>query len=429
MNNKKRMISIIAGILAAVMLLGLIAGILPTLVDAKNASSSEIKNQIDALEDEKAEIDKKIKELESQLSDNLNEMEAIVAQKDIIDQEIFMLHEKVININSQIAAYSQLIADKQGELEKAEIELEEMRIKHRERLRAMEEEGDMSYWTVIFEAEDFSDLLDRFTMVEELQEADEKRIREMSEAAKEVAAAKAELQAEKEALETMKKELEESQESLKEKRLEADKLLTELLATGDEYQALLDKAEDESHKLQDEIADKEVEYDEAKDREYQQWLSTSIPPTTAKPSYSGGGTAGSANIDGAGITWLIPVNYTYFSSPYGYRVHPVYGTWKFHAGVDLAAASGTPIIASRAGRVKWATYDWSSGYYVTLDHLDGFETKYLHMTHYIVSQGEYVNAGQVIGYVGSTGTSTGPHLHFGVYYNGSSVNPANYINF
>jgi murein DD-endopeptidase MepM/ murein hydrolase activator NlpD len=95
--------------------------------------------------------------------------------------------------------------------------------------------------------------------------------------------------------------------------------------------------------------------------------------------------------------------------------------------VDLAAASGTPIIASRGGRVKIATYDWSAGYYVSIDHLDGFETKYMHMTHYVVSEGEYVAPGQVIGYVGSTGTSTGPHLHFSVYYNGSSVNPANYI--
>ncbi len=429
MNSKKRMISIIAGILVVVMVLGLVAGILPTLVGAADASSSEIKNQINALEDEKDEIDGNIKELEGQLSANLTEMEAIVAQKNIIDQEIFLYHEKIVNINSQIAAYGQLIADKQEELELAESDLAQMRAKHQDRLRAMEEEGDISYWTVIFEAENFSDLLDRFAMVEELQEADEKRIQEMSDAAAAVVAAKAELETEKAALETMKTELEAAQATLSEKRLEADKLLTDLLATGDEYQALLDEAEEESDRLQKEIANKEVEYDEAKDREYKAWLATSVPPSTTSPSYSNGGNAGDSNIDATGITWLVPVNYTRFSSPYGYRIHPVYGTWRFHAGVDLAAASGTPIVASRAGRVKYATYDSSSGYYVTLDHLDGFETKYLHMTHYVVAAGDYVSAGQVIGYVGSTGTSTGPHLHFGVYYNGSSVNPANYINF
>ena len=426
MNNKKRMISVVAGILVLVMILGLVAGIVPILADAAT-SSSELKQQLQALEKDKNKIDKEISKLEGQLSDNLSEMEEIVAQKNIIDQEIFMLHEKSTNINSQITAYSQLIADKQLELEKAEEALEQMHAVHQSRLRAIEEEGEMSYWSVIFEAEDFSDMLDRFTMVQELQDADNKRIEEMSKAAQIVATAKGELETEKASLESMKKELEDSQKVMEKKRLEADKLLQDLLATGKEYEDLLDKAEQESEDLLNKISDKEVEYDEAKDREYRQWLSTSVPPTTAKPTYSNGGVGGSANIDGTGITWLIPCNYTQLTSPYGYRVHPVYGDWRFHSGVDLSAPTGTPVIASRAGRVKWATYDWSSGYYVVLDHLDGFETKYLHMTHYVVSEGEYVNAGQVIGYVGSTGTSTGPHLHFSVYYNGSSVNPVNYM--
>lgn len=425
MNNKK-LISVVAGVLVLVMILGLVAGIVPILADAAT-SSSELKQQLQALEKDKNKIDKEISKLEGQLSDNLSEMEEIVAQKNIIDQEIFMLHEKSTNINSQITAYSQLIADKQLELEKAEEELEQMHAVHQSRLRAIEEEGEMSYWSVIFEAEDFSDMLDRFTMVQELQDADNKRIEEMSKAAQTVATAKGELETEKASLEAMKKELEDSQKVMEKKRLEADKLLQDLLATGKEYEDLLDKAEQESEDLLNKISDKEVEYDEAKDREYRQWLSTSVPPTTAKPTYSNGGVGGSANIDGTGITWLIPCNYTQLTSPYGYRVHPVYGDWRFHSGVDLSAPTGTPIIASRAGRVKWATYDWSSGYYVVLDHLDGFETKYLHMTHYVVAEGEYVNAGQVIGYVGSTGTSTGPHLHFSVYYNGSSVNPVNYM--
>ena len=284
----------------------------------------------------------------------------------------------------------------------------------------------MTYWSVVLEASDFSDLLDRWAMAREIRSADIARIKQMDEAAKVVEAAKEELVSQKAGLEEMKAELAVSQEELEEKRIEADKLLEDLLATGAEYEALLDEAEQSVEDLMNQIDEKEEEYDEAKDREYLAWLATSIPPTTAAPSYSGG-TAGSANVVG-NVTWLIPCDYTRFSSPYGYRIHPVYGDWRFHSGVDLAAPSGTPIIASRAGRVKTTTYDWASGYYVTLDHLDGFETKYLHMTHYIVSEGEYVNAGQVIGYVGSTGTSTGAHLHFGVYYNGSSVNPANYIN-
>ena len=105
----------------------------------------------------------------------------------------------------------------------------------------------------------------------------------------------------------------------------------------------------------------------------------------------------------------------------------MYGYKKFHYGVDLAASSGTPIKATRAGTVTVAKYSSSAGYYVTLDHGDGFSSQYMHMTHYIVKKGQKVDAGQVIGYVGSTGASTGPHLHFSILYKGSHVNPAKYI--
>ena len=429
MQKRKLWVSILAGFLALIMVLSLLGGILPSLVSAAE-SSSEIEKQLDALKEQKAEIDAQIDEYESQLSDNLDEMEQIVEQKSLIDQEIFMLYEQIDNINEQISAYSLLIADKQDELDAAEARFEALSEKNKERIRAMEEDGELSYWSVLFQANSFSDLLDRLNMIEEIAAADQRRLQELSQAAAQVAVAKESLEEEKVALEATKEELNASQTVLEGKREEADALLAELIATGEEYEALLDAAELDVEKLLEEISQKEVEYDEAKDREYQQWLAawlaTSVPPTTApQPSY--GGSAGTSHVV-AGLTWLVPCNYTQFSSPFGYRVHPVYGDWRFHSGVDLAAPSGTPIIASRGGRVTVASYSWSGGYYVTVDHLDGFETKYLHMTHYIVAPGDYVNAGQVIGYVGSTGTSTGPHLHFSVYYNGVAQNPADYIN-
>ena len=99
-------------------------------------------------------------------------------------------------------------------------------------------------------------------------------------------------------------------------------------------------------------------------------------------------------------------------------------------GIDMAAAQGTPIFATRAGYVSTAAYqEGGAGYYVSINHGDGYRSIYIHMTHYIVKKGEYVEAGQIIGYVGSTGGSTGPHLHFGISYNGQYVNPANYIAF
>lgn len=420
MEKRKLWISIFAGILAVIMILSLVAGVLPGFVNAKGIS--ELQSQVDKLEAEQKEIEDQIAELEGQLSDNLDDMESIVAQKNTIDKEIFMLHAQAANLNEQIATYSRLIADKQEELDDAEARLDALNEKNKERIRAMEEDGNLTYWSVLFKANDFADLLDRLNMMQEIAASDRRRLDEMSEVAKEVAEAKSALEIERAGLEASKKELDESEVKLEKKRAEADKLLADLIATGDEYQKLLDAAEEEADKIGNKLDAAEEELEDAK---YQQWLSTSVPPTTS--GSSSGGVAGTGNnVDGK--TWLIPCNYTRFSSPFGYRIHPVYGDWRFHYGVDLSASSGTPIVATRSGVVTYATYSWSGGYYVTIDHQDGFSSKYLHMTHYIVSPGQKVSAGQIIGYVGSTGTSTGPHLHFSILYNGSHVNPANYIN-
>ena len=415
MKNKKLIAAILAGFLALVLTFGLVAGVLPQIVSG--ASLSELEKQLNDLKSQKKDIEKEIKGLKSQLSDNLDNMEAIVNQKDTIDQEIFMLHEQTENLNQQISTYVLLIADKQEELDEANARLTELNIKNKERIRAMEENGAVSYWSVLFKANSFADLLDRLNMVEEIAAADQRRLKEMSEASKLVEEAKAVLEKERAALEVSKAELAETEAVLEERRAEADKLLAELIATGEEYEKLLDEAEDKVKDLKDDIADAQDAYNEA---EYQQWLSTSKPGGTVT---GGGGASNTVN----GVTWIVPCKYKRVSSAYGWRIHPVYGYKKFHYGIDLAANKGTPIVASRAGKVIKATYDKSAGYFVTIDHGDGFSSKYLHMTHYIVKKGDYVSAGQVIGYVGSTGASTGPHLHFGIIYKGEYVNPANYI--
>lgn len=422
MRKRKLWVSILAGILAVIMTLGLVAGVLPSLVNgAKTQSSGELKQQLDALKSDKKKIDKEIANLENQLSDNLSDMKSIVNQKNTIDQQVFMLHQQVANLNEQIAAYSRLIADKQDELDAAEAHLAELNQKNKERIRAMEEDGSLSYWSVLFKANNFADLLDRLNMVEEIAASDQRRLKEMSAAAQAVADAKQTMETEKAGLEDNKQVLSQTEEELDKKREEADKLLADLIATGDEYEKLLADAEDEASRLEGDIADAKDAYDDAK---YQEWLATSVPPTTSsKPTSGNAGTSNTIN----GIKWLVPCKYNSFTSPFGWRVHPTYKDWRFHYGVDLSAPKGTPIVASRSGTVKTATFNSSAGFYVTLDHGDGFETVYMHMTHYIVSPGDIVSAGQVIGYVGSTGTSTGAHLHFGVRLNGSYVNPANYI--
>ena len=415
MKRRKLLVSLLAGILVAIMLFGLIASAIPTRASAAK-SSAEIKQEINSMKEELKKNQAEVKKIKEQMSANMDKMEDIIAQKDLIDQEIFLLHEQVQNLSQQITAYSDLIADKQAELDEATAHWQELSDQYKQRIRAMEEDGKLSYWSVLFKANSFSDFLDRLSMIEEIAASDRRRIEELNQASKEVETAKNGLEAEKKELEVSRQELEGKSEELGASRAEAEKLLKQLIATGAEYQALLDEAERKESESASKVDKLEYAYDEAKDREYKEWLATQKPA------------AGSNSNVVNGVTWIMPINYTYFSSPFGYRLHPVYGDWRFHYGVDLSAPQGTPIVASRGGQVTIASYEaGGAGYYVSINHLDGFSTRYLHMTHYIVSPGQYVAAGQVIGYCGSTGASTGPHLHFSVYYNGAAVNPALFI--
>ncbi len=427
MNKRKIITSVIAGILVAVLVLGLLSGIAPVIAGAsENKSSTQIQKDIDAAKEEKKEIDKKLSELRGQMSDNMDDMEAIVEQKNLIDQEVFLLYQKVANINLQISDYGKLIADKQEELDAAQAHLAELQEQNKQRIRAMEKNGGVSYWSVIFQANSFIDMLDRIKMIQQIAEADKRRLEEMTVAAEAVAEAKTGLEAEKAELEDSKVQLEKAQVDLEARRAEADKLLAELVAKGEEYEALVHEAELESIKMENAIDDLKDDYEVAKNREYQEWLAAQPKPKPSTGTSSSGGSAGTSNTVG-NVTWLVPCNYQRFSSPFGMRLHPVYKDYRMHYGVDLGASEGTPIIATRSGTVSAATFDRTAGFYVNINHGDGFVSRYLHMTHYIVKVGQQVQAGQVIGYVGSTGTSTGPHLHFGIYYNGVAVNPANYI--
>ncbi len=419
MNNKRFRLSLTAGILAVCLILSLAADFLPT--DARAASSSAIKEQIEELEKEQAALEDKLDDLRDQQDENVSEIKEIMEQKNVIDQQVGLLHTQISNINEQISAYSVLIADKQAELDDAEKRLKELNEKYKERIRAMEENGQLSYWSVLFEANSFSEFLDRLSMMEEIAAADSRRLKEIRKAAEEVEVAKAELVAERDEMKVAKDKLAESQAELEVKAAKAQSLLDELVAKGKEFDALMEELEAEQEANADALANKKVEYDEAKYREH---MATAPKPT--KPAGSGNG---GVPVNTDGITWVIPCNYTQISSPYGWRNHPLGGGVRFHNGVDLWGPGifGSPIYATREGVVSYTGWYGSGGWTVMIDHLDGFKSIYMHMTQYIVSDGDFVTAGQVIGYVGSTGGSTGPHLHFEVRYNGAAVNPMNYI--
>lgn len=400
-------------------MIGLCGSVLPAKVNA--LSSDEIQEQIDALEEQNEQIQAQIEELEQQKQDNYSEMEEVVREKSNIDEQIALLNAQIMVTEEQVSAYAVLISDKQAEFDEAQAHFEELNEKNRERIRAMEENGAVSYWSVLFKANSFSDFLDRLNMIQEIAAADKRRLEEMNQAALELAQAREELVVQKEALEQTKLGLSEAKVVLDEKRLQSNSLLADLIARGEEYQLLLDEGEALLEEKLQELAEKEVEYTEALQREWE----AAHPPTLPESS---GGSVDTPVSDG---DWVVPCSYVYVSSPFNpNRVHPILGYARPHNGIDLAANLGNPVYATRSGSVTVADYEGDgAGNYVFINHGDGFSSVYMHMDYYIVGVGEYVSAGEVIGYVGTTGLSEGPHLHFGIAYNGSYVNPASYINF
>ena len=456
MNKRNRLVSILAGLMAAVMLLGLLVGILPVHASAK--SSKEIKEQINALKGDQSAIWAQLDALKGEQDANWESIEEMVEHKNNIDQQIGLLYTEIENINTQIRSYSELIAANQEELDAAEAKLAELNEKNKERIQAMEEEGEISYWSVLFKAKSFTDLIDRLNMMAEIHAADQRRMAELSEAATAVAQARQALETEKTALEGSRQELKDSQADLDAKRAEADALLAELNEDKRALDAIEADYEAEEAALTAQIAAAEVEYtkalkaeeearrkaeEERKRKEEEE--KKKQEEANKKPGNGGSGNSGnnggsgnsgstggdSGNSGGSGAVagekWGRPCSWVKLTSPYGYRIHPTLGYRKFHNGVDLANSQGTPIWAARSGKVTVATYSSTYGYYVTINHGDGYSSLYAHLTHYTVSKGQNVSKGQVIGYMGSTGRSTGPHLHFSIFYNGSSVNPMNYI--
>lgn len=425
MKNRKRLVSILSGVMAAIILLTLLMSILPSRASA--ASSSEIRKQINQLKKEKEELKGKIDDVKEQYKENENEIADIIARKNVIDQEIQLLSEQITNMNDQLSAYNLLIADKQDELDNAEGLYDQLNEENRVRVRTMEEEGELSYWEVLFKANSFSDLLDRLNMVEEIAASDNRRLKQLSDAADAVEVAQTDLQAEKAEMEQTKKELDAAQEEMNAKRKEADDLLQELLSKADDLEALEAEFQAMDEEFLKQIATKEEEYSAAKQAEWEAYMATYVPPTTAaagssmdKPS---GGTGGTA----VGGGWVRPCSYTSITSPFGNRVSPTTGASTYHQGVDLDTGTGWPVVAAKAGRVVVAGYGSAAGNYVKIDHGDGVSSIYMHLNSYCVSAGQMVSAGQNIGTTGATGVATGDHLHFGIAVNGVYVNPCNYV--
>ena len=377
---------------------------------AHAATTSEIKDQITDLKVENAVIQAQIDSVRSQYNANASEIQALVDKKNAVDQEIALLHDQILNINEQLRIYGQMISDAQERLDDANLRLAQLNRQYKERIRAMEEEGEITYWQVIFESSSFTDMLDRMNMVDEIAAADTQRLVDLQVASATVEENQRILNEEMLDLQETRQQLSDSEEMLKVKRTESDDILRELIAQQSEFQAVLDEASKIQDDLLTEIAQKQKELQAAQYKEelVKMALKGENPPSNA--------------------TWIEPVSGYTISSPFGNRKSPTAGASSNHKGVDMACPSGTPIYATRAGTVTVASYQaGGAGYYVSINHGDGFASIYMHMTRYVVSKGQSVAQGELIGYVGSTGVATGPHLHFGVSYGGTYVNPMAYL--
>ena len=449
MKSRKKIYSIVAVLLVAAISLSMLPSLSAPVIGA--STSQSLKQELEALQQQKAENDAKLAELEKDITNNRDDVDSIMKEKAAIEQQVQLLYEQITIVNEQIATCSKLIAEKQVELDEANERYAKLNEAYKERIRAMEEAGEMSYWMVLFKATSFSDFLDRLNMIKEIATADQRRLNELKEAADVVAAAQQELENNKAELEKSRAEMQQMQITLDAKSAESDVILQQLLDKADD----LDELHNQFEKLEDEflgqIANKKEEYDtqvkiEASIKASQQASQQASKDASKKASQqaskvqasiqaskdhatapTGGGNSNIGANNPSGVVWLVPCTYTRVTSKFGYRWHPTTGEWSMHKGVDLGAAKGTPIYASRSGVVTVATYHDTAGNYVTINHQDGYRSTYMHMTHYVVKVGQYVYAGQLIGYVGSTGRSTGPHLHFGILYGDGYVDPMLYI--
>lgn len=223
-----------------------------------------------------------------------------------------------------------------------------------------------------------------------------------------------------------KQEMDATQTTLDEKRAEADELLLELIEVAEDLEALEAEYEAQEEAFLKEIAQMEVEFTAAKQAEWAAWIATSIPPTTQAPVTNSGTNAGGSSSGGGFVSsssWKWPTTATRISSPFGLRESPTAGASTNHLGIDIDGVTGDPVWATRAGIVVTSANYGAGGQQIVIDHQDGYRSQYLHLSSRSVSVGQIVSQGQYIGAVGSTGVSTGDHLHFGVTKNGVYINP------
>ena len=369
----------------------------------------ELKAQRNVIRAQRQEKQAIVEALEAEKAD-------VVAQKQAMDERNMYTLQQIQLNNQEIELYDEMIAEKAAELEEAQRLENEQLERYRSRVRAMEENGGYNILAIISKSDSFSDMLTAMDDVGEIMESD-RQLEDAYIAAREnTEEVKADYEATRSELEELKAQLKAEQEELEKDIEEAIQIILDLENDLENRQAEYDAimaAEDAANATIDKLV-AELEAERA---------AAAAAAAAAAGGSSGGG--GSANASGS---FLWPVaSYVYVSSRFGLRVHPITGEKKSHTGIDIASNQGTAVYASDGGSVTLAGWNGGYGNCIMIDHGNGYVTLYGHLSSISVSVGQTVSQGATIGAVGSTGNSTGPHLHFEVLKNGTRIDPEQFF--
>lgn len=407
--QKKLLKPIFSFVLAFVMAASLFVGFIPTTASAKVTQS-----EIDDLKSQKAALSEQSASYEATINSLKNKKNAQVELKTALDSKLALTNQQIMNLEEQIKLHDALIERKTQEVDEAQKTADEQLEKYKKRVRAMEESGRYNYFEVLFGANSIGEFLSLIDDIGDIMQSD----KELEESYKQSVTD----------LKTVKAEYEEAQAELKQNKVECAQLkdqlqiditqaasvITSLQSEINDNASVLSELDSQESALQSQIQSKVKQLNEQKKAEEE---------ANRNNNNNGGNNNGGSTVGTGNLVW--PSYCTYITSRQGPRVHPITGEYKNHGGTDIGASYGSAIYAADSGKVVSSSDGWNGGWgnYVMIDHGNGMQTLYAHMSSRAVSVGQTVKRGQTIGYVGSTGMSTGPHLHFEMYVNGARIDP------
>lgn len=373
----------------------------------------ENKEKLSAVESEKQKVEEKLQELSALKSDA-----AAYIQK--LDGELADLQGQIDSLGTQMT-------EKNAEIEATKVQLADAKAREEEqyasmklRIKYMYENGDTNFLDLLFEAESLSDMLNRAEYIQKVSEYDRQKLDEFVAVRNEIEETGLRLTEEYNELDRMKQETEAKQSSVEALQADKQKELESYNAKIQDANADIAQMQSEIAGIQDAIRAEEnqIAAIEAEIRRQEE--------EARKKAEAQGQSYETKSLGSISFIWPCPASGR-ITSAFGGRSSPTEGASSNHQGIDIGAPTGSSILAAASGSVVIATYSASAGNYVMINHGGGVYTVYMHMNSIGVSVGQSVSQGQQIGTVGSTGYSTGPHLHFGIRSNGTYVNPTAYV--